>query len=104
MKIKIGKKIKVVIKDERTCPEPVDPMLVAAFILGGVVLLGLIILALIKMIIWWISRREVKEWEKERGKNTITSGQNPLYEAPETRHGPNNVKYRPGQVKTSAAY
>ena len=48
-------------------------MLVAAFILGGVVLLGLIILALIKMIIWWISRREVKEWEKERGKNTITS-------------------------------
>lgn len=85
------------------CPQPPDPLIVAGSILGGVVLLGLIILALIKMIIWWISRREVKEWEKERGKNTITSGHNPLYEAPETRHTMSNVKYRPG-YKSSAAH
>ena len=54
------------------CPEPPNPWVVAGSILGGVVFLGLIILTLIKIIIYIISRREVKEWEKERNKTAIT--------------------------------
>ena len=34
--------------------------------------MGLVILTLIKIIIYIISRREVKEWEKERNKTAIT--------------------------------
>ena len=55
------------------CPEPPNPWVVAGSILGGVVFLGLVILALIKIIIYVISRREVKEWEKERKHTAITS-------------------------------
>ena len=54
------------------CPEPPNPWVVAGSILGGVVFLGLVILTLIKIIIYIISRREVKEWEKERNKTAIT--------------------------------
>ena len=54
------------------CPQPPNPWVVAGSILGGVVFLGLIILTLIKIIIYFISRKEVKEWEKERNKTAIT--------------------------------
>ena len=60
------------IKPVLVCPEPPNPWVVAGSILGGVVFLGLVILTLIKIIIYIISRREVKEWEKERNKTAIT--------------------------------
>ena len=47
--------------------------MVVGGILGGVVFLGLIILLLIKLIICWISRMEVKEFEKMRSKEALTS-------------------------------
>jgi len=47
--------------------------MVVGGILGGVVFLGLIILLLIKLIICWISRMEVKEFENMRSKEALTS-------------------------------
>jgi hypothetical protein len=86
LKRKNDEKLSLVVEKEIHCPEPPNPWVVAGSILGGVVFLGLVILALIKIIIYVISRREVKEWEKERKHTAITSGQNPLYNPPETQH------------------
>jgi hypothetical protein len=73
LKRKNDEKLSLVVEKEIHCPEPPNPWVVAGSILGGVVFLGLVILALIKIIIYVISRREVKEWEKERKHTAITS-------------------------------
>jgi hypothetical protein len=72
-KMSEAKKVQMMISDSRACPEPVNVWMVVGGILGGVVFLGLIILLLIKLIICWISRMEVKEFEKMRSKEALTS-------------------------------
>ena len=69
------------------CPTPPNPWVVAGSILGGVVFLGLIILTLIKIIIYFISRKEVKEWEKERNKTAITCVSTFNFDQGGTLHG-----------------
>ena len=75
------------------CPEPPNPWVVAGSILGGVVFLGLIILTLIKIIIYIISRREVKEWEKERNKTAITQVLLIIFQKRQKRGVDNNYKF-----------
>jgi len=86
------------------CPQPIPLWVVIASIIGGVLAVGLGILLVLKIIIMVMERLEYHRFLKDARHVQWANGQNPLYEAPETRHGPNNVKYRPGQVKTSAAY
>jgi len=99
-KMSEAKKVNMMISDTRACPEPVNVWMVVGGILGGVVFLGLIILLLIKLIICWISRMEVKEFENMRSKEALTSGNNPIYQKPETTHRTDNIVYRGAALRS----
>lgn len=71
-------------KEKVSCPEEAPIMWIVVGVVGGILLLGLLILALIKAFFTMVDRIEYQKFERERMHSRWTKEKNPLYQAAKT--------------------
>lgn len=71
-------------KDKVNCPKEAPIVIIVAAVVGGIVLLGLIILALIKAFLTMVDRIEYQKFQQEQARSRWTKEKNPLYQAAKT--------------------
>lgn len=71
-------------KDKVSCPKEAPILPIVLGVVGGILLLGLIILALIKAFVTMVDRIEYQKFERERMHSRWTKEKNPLYQAAKT--------------------
>lgn len=72
--------------DEKSCPEPINPLFVIIPIVIGIILIGLLLLILWRVLIYLWDRKEYKQFEKDRLNAKWEMGENPIYKPSTTVH------------------
>lgn len=71
-------------KEKVSCPEEAPILTIVLGVVGGILLLGLLILILIKAFFTMVDRIEYQKFERERMHSRWTKEKNPLYQAAKT--------------------
>ncbi|XP_071812229.1 integrin beta-1-like isoform X2 [Apostichopus japonicus] len=71
---------------EKSCPEPINPLVVIIPIVIGIILIGLLLLILWRVLIYLWDRKEYKQFEKDRANAKWEMGENPIYKPSTTIH------------------
>lgn len=71
-------------KEKVSCPEEAPILPIVLGVIGGILLLGLIILIVVKAFVTMVDRIEYQKFERERMHSRWTKEKNPLYQAAKT--------------------